>query len=117
MHYLGFVHRNLKWSNIIYNSENDEFCLIDFEDASKENEFIRFEKRIYPTDINKLRIAYTRRIDLYLVGNMIYRLYKYMNFELPNQLTSLADDLLDLYQYQDYDADKLINDLSKIYLD
>jgi serine/threonine protein kinase len=66
LHGNGFVHRDLRWNNVIIDSTG---CvrIIDFEHSGKEGH-VDFVLPIWPLLKNS---RYTREIDLQLVGKMI----------------------------------------------
>lgn len=88
MHEFGFVHRDIRLPNILYdktsrNDESDpvrngkgEFCLIDFDCSDKVNEPVKEQLTHYPEWID-VDTVFTIQHEIYLFGKFILTLEEY----------------------------------------
>lgn len=107
VHELGFVHRDIKLENILYNRKTLELTIIDWEFGLNINSISDYSCLYnYGTDINnppeyhfKRYIDY-RNIDIWQLGIVIYELmtkrhiynhvYNLNNYELKRQICSIT---------------------------
>lgn len=73
LHNNGYVHRDVRWDNVLFNDKTSQYLLTDFECAGLINkklpELLRTHSIIeYPNEFKDQQIPYTVQVDLYLVG-------------------------------------------------
>ena len=127
LHYYGFVHRDIRWDNILYHSVTESFLLTDFECAGEAGKILpkilrEFSNIDYPEKFKKEAIPYTTQVDLYLVGKLI----KYIadeqvfevNLDILNLIVSSKRGIPKLLQPEDekLNAEIILNYLNKITL-
>jgi len=124
LHSCGFVHRDIRWENVLFDSEN--YLLTDFECAGKIGQelpsILRTHSNIpYPDMIKKENVAYNTQVDLYLVGKLIE--YIQNKFKINKQILDLINDNLEikllnlnLKSDQNLNAEKVLNYLNNINL-
>lgn len=69
LHNLDLVHRDVEWSNVLFNPKTEEYVLIDFESAGRVNQ--KLPEYLQESNVKNGSVAYSTSIDIFLVGQMI----------------------------------------------
>ena len=101
MHKLGFVHRDVRWDNVMFDTGSGKFLVIDYEHSGPKDVFVNSAVRGYPDEIakgaqtNKAKNGakvYSCATDMYMVGLLLE--YLDTSCGLNEPYAQLMDDLL-----------------------
>lgn len=125
LHNHNFVHRDIRWPNILFDSQN--YLLTDFECAALADEVLpeilrNYSNVEYPEMFTEEEKAYTKQVDLYLVGKLIEYIESDNIFEIDHKILDLIKpkrNVPNLFDYIDRNltAQLVLDYLNKIKLD
>lgn len=115
LHSHNFVHRKIKWENILYDSDSDDYLLSNFEGAGRTNESLpkylledNFER--FPNEIKSGKSVYSASIDLYLAAQLVAQIQYSSTTLIDFRLTDLKIEIQS--NYKKMTAGKIIQKLN-----
>jgi serine/threonine protein kinase len=108
LHDNGFLHRDIRWANIVYDAENCRFLLIDFEHCSTvdESEILVDDFSQYIPQVLKINDKFTKRHDWWMFGKMIA--------DALEKRSGVISDMVIFSEYFSNDNNTTFTDLSTI---
>ncbi|KAH9095997.1 hypothetical protein Ae201684P_010201 [Aphanomyces euteiches] len=94
LHSMGWMHRDIRWANVVKKKESSEWFLIDFDDAAKSpkqnNPSEHLTRQEHAPEIYEDG-SHTTSVDIWAVGNLIFR----WNHSRPEVLDNFGLRLVD----------------------
>jgi hypothetical protein len=91
LHDRGFVHRDVRWSNVIQvKSATPSYCIIDFELACRNSERMTLQNYIH-VQVVGFRKPYFASHDVWLLSNMIEKWYAVKGLPMEHNVNSFIE--------------------------